>query len=91
MISSRQSTEAKPDMSSLNIGHNYVEVESKSLIQKAHELYNVQLQRTPEKALSLAERAARINNEIAHELPAIEEAFEKENDTFAQGGPLAAL
>jgi len=26
-----------------------------------------------------------------HELPAIEEAFDKENDTFAQGGPIAAL
>ena len=25
------------------------------------------------------------------DLPAIEEAFDKENDTFAQGGPLAGL
>ena len=75
-----------------------MEVESKSLIQKAHELYNVQnSQRASEKPLlpsqplSLADRAARINNEMNHELPAIEEAFDKENDTFAQGGPIAAL
>jgi len=33
--------------------------------------------------LSLAVRAARINNELGFELPAIEEAFDKENDTFA--------
>jgi hypothetical protein len=26
-----------------------------------------------------------------NDLPAIEEAFDNENDTFAQGGPLAAL
>jgi len=28
---------------------------------------------------------------MQHDLPAIEEAFDKENDTFAQGGPIAAL
>ena len=39
----------------------------------------------------MAERAARINNELNSELPAIEEAADKENDTFAQGGPIAAL
>ena len=41
--------------------------------------------------MSLADRAARINNELNQELPAIEEAADKENDTFAQGGPIAAL
>jgi len=28
---------------------------------------------------------------MQYDLPAIEEAFDKENDTFAQGGPIAAL
>ena len=41
--------------------------------------------------MSLADRAARINQELNRELPAIEEAADKENDTFAQGGPIAAL
>lgn len=45
----------------------------------------------PTPSISLAERAARINNELNMELPAIEEAADKENDTFAQGGPIAAL
>lgn len=88
-------------------GNTHVEVESKSLIQKAHELYknnhgsNRQsgelkkgiAYRTPDKSshqqLSLADRAARINHE--QDLPAIDEAYDKENDTFAQGGPIAAL
>ena len=39
----------------------------------------------------MADRAARINNELNYELPAIEEAADKENDTFATGGPIAAL
>lgn len=45
---------------------------------------------TPDKkniAISLADRAARIHND----LPEIEEMADKENDTFAQGGPLKAL
>lgn len=46
---------------------------------------------TPSQLLSLAERAARINNDMNNDLPAIEEAFDNENDTFAQGGPIAAL
>ena len=52
------------------------------------------LSKTPEKPqqpMSLADRAARIKNEMDHELPAIEETYDKENDTFAQGGPIAAL
>jgi hypothetical protein len=49
---------------------------------------------TPEKmnnGLTLAERAARLNQAMDHDLPAIEEAADKENDTFATGGPLQAL
>jgi hypothetical protein len=46
--------------------------------------------KVPEKQ-SLADRAARINQELNHELPAIEEAADRENDTFATGGPIAAL
>lgn len=41
--------------------------------------------------LSLADRAARLNQGMDHDLPAIEEAADKENDTFATGGPLQAL
>jgi len=44
------------------------------------------LHKTPEKPqqpMSLADRAARIKNEMDHELPAIEETYDKENDTFA--------
>ena len=90
-------------MSSLNVASKpVVDCESKSLIQKAHELYNHKnvasseqnLQRlsskntTPDKPIiSLADRAARINQE----LPQIEELADKENDTFAVGGPLKAL
>ena len=98
--------------SKLNLGgKQIVEVESKSLIKKAHELHNIinsqkpsekkqdgaslHQYSTPEKSanqpLSLADRAARINNELNYELPAIEEAADKENDTFATGGPIAAL
>lgn len=72
------------------------------MIQKAHELYNVKTKppassgsgsargannSTPEKLVSLADRAAR----NYPELPTIEETADKENDTFAQGGPMAAL
>ena len=52
------------------------------------------LYRTPEKhtqQLSLADRAARLNQAMDNDLPAIEEAADKENDTFAVGGPIAAL
>ena len=96
-------TDSSKQTSSLNLGGNQVvEVESKSLIQKAHELYNIKnnekktaAYRTPDKnnnqQISLADRAARLNQELQHELPAIEEAADKENDTFAQGGPIAAL
>lgn len=94
---------AKQQLSQLNLKNSVVEVESKSLIQKAHELYNNGHQnqkngaggyRTPEKpqGLSLADRAARLQYEMnSNDLPAIEEAADKENDTFAQGGPIAAL
>ena len=41
--------------------------------------------------MSLADRAARLAQVIGNDLPAIEEAADKENDTFAQGGPIAAL
>jgi len=91
-------------LSSLNLSSKQVvEVESKSLIQKAHELYNVKSKvitksevnlksassqnSTPDKPMSLADRAARMGNE----LPQIEELADKENDTFAVGGPLQAL
>lgn len=99
----KDESQTPKDTQSLNLGGRVVEVESKSLIQKAHELYNNGLgdnnrakgiYRTPDKPgnqLSLADRAARLNQELNHELPAIEEAADKENDTFAQGGPIAAL
>ena len=90
--------------SSLNLGNKQaVDVESKSLIQKAHDLYNVRgrhqsekklpsaqsVDSTPEKIqISLADRAARLNNQ---DLPKIDELADKENDTFAVGGPLQAL
>lgn len=91
-------------MSSLNLSNNnVVECDSTSLIQKAHELHKVRKvssaasnrvleERTPEKKIinapiSLADRAARIHND----LPEIEEMADKENDTFAQGGPLKGL
>jgi hypothetical protein len=79
-----------------------IEVESKNLIQKAHELHNVRgsavssgqksLHSTPDKpaiGLSIAERAARMHG--GNDLPEIEEMADKENDTFAQGGPMKAL
>lgn len=92
-------------MDNLKRGSDLLEVESKNLIAKANELNKVQHrnlsankpQRSSEQSLqqnislSLADRAARLNNEFNSELPAIEEAFDKENDTFAQGGPIAAL
>ena len=85
-----------------NLSHvnssSVVDVESKSLIKKAVEIKSkpmsekkikstASLNSTPEKIISLADRAARIN----YELPKIEELADKENDTFAQGGPLQAL
>jgi len=88
----------------LNKGKQVIEVESKNLIQKAHELYNVRSSasansgrrsidtETPEKknvGLSIAERAARMH--CGNDLPEIEEMADKENDTFAQGGPMKAL
>ena len=60
---------SKAQISQLNLKNSVVEVESKGLIQKAHELYNNSHQksgaggyRTPEKpqGLSLADRAARL-------------------------------
>ena len=70
------------------------------MISKAQQLHKASSERQPKYAsdakppkhdklyqgtpLSLADRAARINNDLGYgELPAIEEAFDKENDTFA--------
>ena len=77
--------------SQLNVSNtSVVEVESKSLIKKASDIKTNQMSEkkirsaasqnsTPEKLISLADRAARIN----YELPKIEELADKENDTFA--------
>ena len=65
---------------------------SRSLMEKAHELHNRAKENNKNKGsqLSIGNRAHRVmQNDM--DLPAIEEAADKENDTFAQGGPLAGL
>ena len=61
-------------------------------MEKAHELHNRAKENNKNKGsqLSIGNRAHRVmQNDM--DLPAIEEAADKENDTFAQGGPLAGL
>ena len=65
---------------------------SRALMKKAHELHNISNSESKksERQQQLAKRAQRVMQDEM-DLPAIEEAFDKENDTFAQGGPLAGL
>ena len=68
---------------------------SRSLMEKAHELHNSNRysnseQKASAPAISIGNRAQRIIQEQM-DMPAIEELADKENDTFAQGGPLAGL
>ena len=90
----KDARDAIRNLSQLNLPHKQVvDVESKSLIQKASEIRShhrsekklptssaASQNSTPDKiSISLADRAARIN----YELPKIDELADKENDTFA--------
>lgn len=62
-------------------------------MEKAHELHNIKTSEkkpNPTPPLSIGNRAHRLI-EQQMDMPAIEELADKENDTFAQGGPLAGL
>ena len=64
-------------------------------MQKAHDLHNSNKNASESKkasqpsSISIGNRAHRLIQDV--EMPAIEELADKENDTFAQGGPLSGL